>query len=50
MKTVKYQIYNSRMKVNIGKPLTCKKRARNKCDKLDNQYGAYCHSIIEVLA
>ena len=29
----------------IGKPYKSKQRARNRCDSLDNQYGAYVHFI-----
>lgn len=45
---MKYQIYNIRSGDLVGQPYTCKKRARRKCDKLDNIYGAYVYSFREV--
>lgn len=45
---MKYQIYNFRTKENIGNPYGCRKRARNRCDKLDLAYGAISYRIIEV--
>jgi len=45
---MKYQIYNLRTQTNIGKPYSCRKRARNKCDKLDLTYGAISYIVREV--
>ncbi len=45
---MRYQVYNFRKQCNVGNPYTCKKRARNKCDKLDLEYGAISYRIVEV--
>lgn len=45
---MRYQIYNFRTKQNVGKPYACRKRAWNRCDKLDLIYGAISYRIIEV--
>lgn len=45
---MKYQIYNYRTKTNVGKPYTCVKRARRRCDVLDMKYGAYSYRVIEI--
>jgi hypothetical protein len=46
---MKYQIYNYKQKKNVGKPYTCKKRARTRCEKLDLAYGAYSYRVIAVM-
>jgi len=46
---MKYQIYNFRTKENIGKPYTCVKKARRRCDKLDLLYGAISYRINTIL-
>lgn len=41
-----FQVYDMRDKVNIGKEMKNKKRARTKADKLDQEYGAYRYKVI----
>ena len=51
--TVKYQIIKKTRlhpAVRVGIPYASKKRARNRVDTLDNQYGAYVHYIKDVPA
>ncbi len=42
---VLYKITNTRSGAVVASGLKDKKRARNKCDKLDNEYGAYAHLL-----
>lgn len=45
---MKYQIFNFIIQDYVGKPYSCKKRARLRCDKLDLAYGAISHRIVEI--
>jgi hypothetical protein len=40
-----YQIYNARTNMLVGNPFKCAKRARNKAEKLDLEYGAYAYKV-----
>ena len=42
-----FQVINQRTKQVVGNRKT-RKAARRLVDKLDNAYGAYVHSIVEV--
>jgi len=42
---MRYQIYNTRTKQNVGKPYKCRKRARTRAEKLDLEYGAYSYTV-----
>ena len=42
---MKYQIFNVRTQQNIGKPLINKKRARNKAEMLNLEYGAHSYIV-----
>ena len=44
----KYEIYNYRTKQVIGNPYGCRKRARNRAEKLDLAYGAYSYLVREI--
>jgi len=41
-----FQVYDMRDKVNVGKEMKNKKRARTKADKLDQEYGGYRYKVI----
>ena len=41
-----FQVYDMKDKVNVGKEMKNKKRARTKADKLDQEYGAYRYKVI----
>lgn len=48
-----YQIYkkptyHNPTKEKIGKPYSCIKRARTRCNKLDLEYGDFAHQIFEI--
>lgn len=44
-----FQLINTRTGAIVGTYST-KQRARNSRDRKDNEYGAYVHRIVEVLA
>jgi len=41
-----FQVYDMRDKVNVGKEMKNKKRARTKADNLDQEYGGYRYKVI----
>ena len=42
-----YQVVDSKTGLNVGKPTDCPRRARNKANKLDQQYGA-CRYVVKI--
>lgn len=44
-----FQVINSKTGQVVGTYST-KRRARNSCDRKDNEYGAYVHRVVEVQA
>jgi len=45
---LKYQIYNFVHQCNVGQSYFSRRRARRRADKLDLDYGAIAHRIIEI--
>lgn len=45
---MKYQIVDRHTGKYVGKPYSNKTRARNRRDKLDNEYGGYRYYLVEV--
>jgi hypothetical protein len=40
-----YLVVDRQTGLQVGKPYTSKSRARNRVDKLDNEYGAYRYTV-----
>lgn len=40
-----YEIIDRLTGYRVGKPYKCRKRARTRADRLDNEYGAYRYSV-----
>lgn len=45
---MKYRIFNFRKQCFVGGLYQCRKRARNRADKLDLEYGAISYRVMEV--
>ena len=45
---MKYQIVDRHTGLKVGKPYSCRKRARSRVDRLDNEYGGYRYYLVEV--
>jgi len=43
-----YQIYNVRTQQNVGKSYNCRKRARNRAEKLNLEYGAHSYTVVTI--
>lgn len=44
-----FAIIDRQTRKQIGKPYKCRKRARRRRDRLDNEYGGYKYIVVELM-
>ena len=45
---MKFQVVDNKTGRSVGKPYASRQKARNRADKLDNEYGGYKYGVREV--